>query len=485
MSINLRFPVRSMALLVLMAVVGWVSFGAMGSSQAKASNGPFKVYLPIIVKPAVVYLPILARPTVVTAFGAFLDAPGVNNGLAQMSTAGATWARILVSWSKVESSAGQRDWGNVATLENKLKAVSNHHMNAILYIDDTPSWALKAGYPCGAVAQDKFEDLARFLTDLVTRYSVAPFNVKYYELWNEPDVAGGLGCWGDTDDTTFYGGGYYGEMLKVAYPAIKAADPQAQVLFGGLLMDCNPDHVEYCGGDPADKRRIGRFLEGALVDGAAPFFDGISFHAYDYYGGGLGQYSNSNWGTAWNTTGPVVLAKAAYLRNLLAQYNVNGKYLMNTEVAMLCGRTGQEPVCTTSDHEATLSSYILQSFAAGMADGLGVMVWFSVAGWRGSGLLDANLTPLPPYNAYKNARVWLGGAGFIRTVTDFTGIQGYEFSNNGLRIWVLWSVIGAGNPLIITLGMAPRAVYDMYGTSLPPASSLNIGLEPLFVVFKP
>jgi hypothetical protein len=44
--------------------------------------------------------------------------------------------------------------------------------------------------------------------------------------------------------TLNFGGEYYGNMLKIVYPAIKSADPQAQVLVGGLLLDCDP--VNYC-----------------------------------------------------------------------------------------------------------------------------------------------------------------------------------------------------------------------------------------------
>jgi hypothetical protein len=81
--------------------------------------------------------------------------------------------------------------------------------------------------------------------DLVARYSVPPYNVKYWELWNEPDVDPALagliggdipfGCWGDSTDP-YYGGGYYAEMLKAVYPRIKAADPQAQVARGRIAL---------------------------------------------------------------------------------------------------------------------------------------------------------------------------------------------------------------------------------------------------------
>ena len=413
-----------------------------------------------------------------TIFGAFLDAPTSDNGLAQMMSADASWIHLPFSWSAVEPQAGVRNWAVVSSFEKILRTATSNQINIIIYIQDTPGWALKAGYTCGAVAQNKFPDLGRFLTDLVTRYSAPPFNVKYYELWSEPEVSGFLGCWGDPSDLTYYGGGYYGEMLKMAYPVIKAASPSAQVLFAGLLLDCNP---AICNDDV--KKRSSRFLDGALLNGAGNFFDGVSFHAYDIYQLALGQYYNPGWNAAWNTTGPVFLAKTAYLRQLLAQYHVSGKYLMNTELAVLCGRTGLEAPCVTDDHQNTLATYIVEGYATGIVDGLRANVWYSVGGWRGSALLDGSQKHLPAYTAFKNARTRLGTATYVRSITEFTGIHGYEFTNAGHHIWVLWSVTAAGNPHTINLGSVPWAVYDLYGNSISQSTSLNVGLEPVFVEF--
>ena len=52
--------------------------------------------------------------------------------------------------------------------------------------------------------------------------------VKYWEIWNEPDIPAGSisdpdqpgGCWGDPADP-YYGGQKYGEMLKAVYGTIK------------------------------------------------------------------------------------------------------------------------------------------------------------------------------------------------------------------------------------------------------------------------
>jgi hypothetical protein len=77
--------------------------------------------------------------------------------------------------------------------------------------------------------------------DLVSRYSVAPYNVKYWEIWNEPDIDHTIftsdstfGCWGEQSDALGFGGGYYAQALQAAYPQIKAADPEAQVCSAGF-----------------------------------------------------------------------------------------------------------------------------------------------------------------------------------------------------------------------------------------------------------
>ncbi len=105
-------------------------------------------------------------------------------------------------------------------------------------------------------------------------------------------------------------------MLKVVYPQIKAANPDAQVLVGGLVQDCDPRPGASCEivGKPPSHCK---FLEGILHNGGGPFFDGVSFHSYDYYKANGDQnclYCNPNWLSSWNTTGPVVALKAQYIR---------------------------------------------------------------------------------------------------------------------------------------------------------------------------
>jgi hypothetical protein len=175
-------------------------------------------------------------------------APG--GGLQLVKDSGAYWVRKnALLWSEVEPQEGARNWEAIANLEAELKNAADSGLQTILIVRSTPAWAQKLpGVSCGQILPEKMGAFGAFLHDVVSRYSQPPYNVRYWELGNEPDVDPAFvdansifGCWGDQTDPEGYGGGVYAEMLKVAYPQIKAVDPQAQVLIGGLLLDCDPD----------------------------------------------------------------------------------------------------------------------------------------------------------------------------------------------------------------------------------------------------
>src|SRR5437870_1143935 len=74
---------------------------------------------------------------------------------------------------------------------------------------------------------------AQFVAALAGRYSRAPYNVHAWEFFNEPDSTyppnhtGGFGLYGDQ----------YAALLRAAVPGIRAIDPQARVLLGGLAYE--------------------------------------------------------------------------------------------------------------------------------------------------------------------------------------------------------------------------------------------------------
>jgi hypothetical protein len=422
-----------------------------------------------------------------------------GDGLNQMVAAKISYARLPgVEWASVETTQGVYNWSVLAGLETDLKNASSNGIQVILLIHNTPQWALMpggTGHLCSPIAVDQLPAFGNFMRALVARYSVSPYNVKYWEIWNEvdaPDVSGnvGYGCWGDPSDP-YYGGEYYADVLKVVYPQIKAADTQSQVLVGGLLMDCDPRNISGC--------TAGKYLEGILRNGGAPFFDGISFHSYDYYdyldwSGTLGHYGNSNWLSTWNTTGPTLIAKAEYIKSLLTIYGVTGKFLMDTEDAIVCGDlNGLVPTpypnyCVTTDFETTKAYYVAQTYAAAVAEGLRTNAWYSVFGWRHSQLLNTNLSPTLAYTAYQIGQSQLRDAAYAGIVVpaDIGGsqsIMGYKFIRNGHRVWAVWSL--DGNPHFINFASVPLTVVDALGVSVKPAISMNVTLKPLYLEWSP
>ena len=447
---------------------------------AQAGNAP--TYL--------AYLPTVATPLVSTPLGVQADNLGANGGLAQVLQARIGWLRVnSFNWSAVEPMETQRHWNKVSYLEQALITAAQRGVQVILGVRGTPDWARKIpGASCGPIKPEALPAFAAFMRDMVARYSVPPYSVKYYEIWNEPDVDPALvaddsafGCWGDPNDP-YYGGGVYAQMLQAIYPQMKAADPAAQVLVGGLLLECDPGVPGACSGPSGD--RPPHFLEGILAGGGAPYFDGVAFHAYDYFGGVTGAYGNSSFASLWNTTGPVVIAKARFVRSVLSAYGVTGKYLMNTESALICGSdtAPSVPNCSSdplSPNELTKAYYAAQVYAAALAEGLRVNTWYSVMGWRNSNLLNADLTPRPVYTAMLTTRTELGGATFTRAIDEYPGVKGYAFRRAG-AIWLVWSLDGSAHT--ITLPSPPAALLGATGQGIPvTGATLQVGLAPIYV----
>lgn len=49
----------------------------------------------------------------------------------------------------------------------------------------------------------------------------------------------------------------------------------------------------------------------------------------------------------------------------------------------------------------TKAFYVIQSSTMARAEGLKANVWYDLQGWRGSGLIDEALQPLPVFLAYQ------------------------------------------------------------------------------------
>lgn len=150
--------------------------------------------------------------------------------------------------------------------------------------------------------EESYRRFARFMGDMARRY----LNVRLWELWNEMDGAFTdlFGAGVDPPVPMLERGKLYAQMLKLAYPAIKQANPQAVVLTGGMT-----DWTE--------------FPRGIYQGGGRLFFDYLNLHTYGVP-------------VDWS-----VVIRGAQLREVMAEFGDRTRPLWNTELGIDAGNLVQ------------------------------------------------------------------------------------------------------------------------------------------------
>ncbi len=149
-------------------------------------------------------------------------------GYAADAGGGTTFAEV--EWCAVEPVQGQRDWARSDGIVRRSAQLGHEVM---LKIRTGQCWATEPpvpGVPDRTEAATKTPSTLpvdqatyeEFVTDLVSRY--AAMGVHTYAVENEPDVF------------NFWAGEIsgYEELVRLAAPVIRAADPQAKILEAGL-----------------------------------------------------------------------------------------------------------------------------------------------------------------------------------------------------------------------------------------------------------
>lgn len=431
---------------------------------------------------ATVHLPLLMRkwPPAPSIFGAEISRGRVGSTVARAREARLSWIRYNgILWSEVEATPGARRWDHLAGVEAELRALREQGLTPIVIVRGTPAWAQQLpGSPCGPIKPAALGAFTRFMHELVARYSGPPFNITYWEIWNEPDAPIGqgdppYGCWGNPNDP-YYGGRSFGAMLQQIYPAIKSANPAAQVVLGGLLLDCDPERP------PTGKDcRSAHFLEGVLLGGGAQAFDLLAFHGYPYW-----DTMRHDWDLhhpAWQHRGGVVLGKAAFLRSVLRKYGIDKPIMMN-EGGLLCWNAS--PSCQ-SDFRDAQANYAVRLYTRAWAHDMVGAVWFTLngPGWNLAGLLDHHQQPKPAYRALQFMANLLSDADYVGALEISPTIEGYQFRKAETSYRIYWT--NDGSVVSRPLPANTRVVYDMFGQPSSPGSSLTIGFAPVFVETGP
>jgi hypothetical protein len=429
-----------------------------------------------------IYLPFVAdRFPSIPPFG--VDGRGAYD---RMKAANVSWLRLnaQLQWSEIEAVQGTLDWSKASHVDTRLIDAYQNGLTAILLIQNAPGWARK--YPnsaCGPIREDKFADFGNFLHQVVQRYSQHPYNVKYYQIWNEPDAAVNesavvFGCWAENTDET-YGGRHYGKMLSQVYPRMKAANSNAQVIMGSLMMLCDPrdpNPENYCA-DTAP-RKSGSFFKGVLETGKNGF-DMVMFNSGPSYTRGENPVWSemNNW--RWKKErGGLVDGKINYLRVIMAAHGID-RPIIHSEAYLVDRPDDMAQIDLYEDYKA---DYLVWVYANGWSRNLKAVVWYSIEGWKGSELI---VNGKDETKAFKALSTMIHMTNKTQSISrsDYSGFTRFIFHGNGEDIWLL---VPTGKTYGASYSFAKPAKFNralnMYGEEQTMSGSTIPFNRPIYVI---
>jgi hypothetical protein len=438
-----------------------------------------------LVTPSYVFLPSIAarsRPHV-PMLGVALERYDEESGLEEALGLGTHWLRRWqhISWRDVEPNEGEYQWEELAGLEQELLRLRERGAEPLLVIQMTPLWAQAVEpYACGPIRAEKLDAFAAFMEELVTRYGPSTsYGVRYWQLGNELDVAPGevgpdavFGCWGDPSDP-YFGGEHYGEMLKIVYPRMKLADPEAQVMMGGLLLECDPYTVTV--GYECSEELRGYFLEGVLLADGGDYVDAIDVHSYAQMRPDLPSRMHSYYGWSGEHGGTGLPEKVAFARKVLEAYGYDNMPVFAGELALKC----EAPTAECYDVGA---AFVPRAYAEAYGlDLLGGMYYALILEFNYKGLLLPDFTPRPAYWAYQFLSSKLIDRQYVGPVNDYGGVTGYAFGGGrSRRVEVLWSTDGTDQEIDVPADLV--SAYDKFGAEIAPVGGqLPVGWSPVYL----
>jgi hypothetical protein len=173
--------------------------------------------------------------------------PSADRAVAEWGALGVDVVRIVALWSRIapapaartrpagfdadEHAAPGYQWGALDGAVDRVRAAG---MRVMLTVSGPgPLWSSSAPRRRRAAYRPRPAAYAAFATAVARRYGT---RVDRYVLWNEPNIAAWLApqarC--SRGRCTPVAPHVYRRLVRAAYPAVRAADPGAQVLIGAL-----------------------------------------------------------------------------------------------------------------------------------------------------------------------------------------------------------------------------------------------------------
>ncbi len=355
--------------------------------------------------------------------------------LRQLEATGSVWARNDLWWGQIEPEADWWDWRKCDSVVDRFR---EHGQNLLAILCYDAAWSDDTS-PVTPEAREEWLDYVRHM---VERYGD---RVRHWEVWNEPNLAE---FWHPAPNLPAYI-----EMLRETHDAIKAIDPEAQIV--GVCTS----------GVPLD------FIRPILDAGGGAWMDALSVHPYQ-------------------VQGPTVfspLIPHGQLQMLRDDLDARGLEDLPIWITEEGWKTLGEV-----DH-ATQARYVAQFYVSVLAQGLAERIyWFNLTDWGEPdlpsgghyGLVEIDHTPKPAYAAFNNLIARLHDFDAVEDQSDpDAGFYRFEFHRPAghdhpeENVTVVWS---EGEPRVIEIP-ASTAVIDLVGSPISPRP-LRVGASPIYLV---
>jgi hypothetical protein len=242
----------------------------------------------------------------------------------------AGWVREDFHWYWLEPESGRFDW---AIYDRAISRLAGSGVNIIGVLNTAPAWATPFGGDVAGRPSYYAPDpaaFARFAAAVVTRYRD---RVRFWQVWNEPENAR---YWQPQPDPAAYAA-----LLRAAYPAIKAADPNAVVLSAGIV----PTNIS--------------FIRAIAEQGAWGSFDILALHPY------VDPFSPEN--------GQIGTGDVSAVKTLVD--SLGRKPIWATEFGWSTGPADRDP---RGVDEETQANFLVRAAALLRAAGVEKVIWYTL-----------------------------------------------------------------------------------------------------------
>jgi hypothetical protein len=291
------------------------------------------------------------------------DAATVEGELDAMADAGTGWLRCDFAWADLEPAEGSWNFTGADRVVDEAEA---RGIKVLGILGTSPSWA-NGGQEWNWPPTD-IEAWEDYVFTTVSRYRG---RVAAWEIWNEENIPAFWQPEPDADD--------YVALLAAASPRIRAADPAATIVMGGVAGLGSANLADY------------------LSRGAADYVDAIAYHPYAETIGVEGQPEEDLLRPKESLCRNLV----ALVHGLIALYTDKDLQIWLTEVGWTnCAET------PPGVDEATQAAYLLRTMINYASTDVDRVIWYNLRDtWLNDydryGLLHLDFSPKPSYGYYR------------------------------------------------------------------------------------